>query len=149
MAIDGFLKVPDIPGPSARSGHEGEIEVHGVVFAMEAPRNPGGLARVGRVRFDPVVITKRYDVSSPLLAQALAEGRRFDEVVIAIRDGADDAAGDAVVVTLTDAVLTRFALRPGADEAGVLDENLAFTYGSIAFASDGGPTITLSASVDR
>ena len=149
MAIDGFLKVPDIAGASARVGHEGEIEVHGVAFAMEAPRDPGGLARVGRVRFEPVVITKRYDVSSPLLAQALANNRRFDEVVIAIRRGADDAVTDAVVVTLTEAVLTRFALQPATDEAGVLDEQLAFAYGSIAFASEGGPTITLPASIGR
>ena len=76
MAINGFLKVPDIAGASARVGHEGEIEVQGVVFAMGAPRDPGGLARVGRVKVDPVVVTKRYDVSSPLLAQALANNRR-------------------------------------------------------------------------
>ena len=148
MAIDGFLKVPDIAGASARVGHEGEIEVQGVVFAMEAPRDPGGLARVGRVRFDPVVVTKRYDVSSPLLAQALANNRRFDEVVIAIRQGADDAA-DAVVVTLTDAVLTRFAFQPAADDAGVLDEQLAFAYGSIAAASESGPAIALPVSIAR
>ena len=149
MAIDGFLKVPDIAGASARMGHEGEIEVQGVVFAMEAPRDPGGLARVGRVRFDPVVITKRYDISSPHLAQALADNRRFDEVVIAIRQGADDAAADAMVVTLTDAVLTRFAFQPPAADTGVLDEQLAFAYGSIAFSSEGGPAITLPVSIGR
>ena len=148
MAIDGFLKVPDIAGASARVGHEGEIEVQGVVFAMEAPRDPGGW-RVGRVRFEPVVITKRYDVSSPLLAQALANNRRFDEVVIAIRRGADDAAADAVVVTLTEAVLTRFVFQPATDDAGVLDEQVAFAYGSIVFASEGGPAIALPVSIGR
>ena len=149
MAIDGFLRVPDIAGASTRVGHEGEIEVQGVVFAMEAQRDPGGLARVGRVRFDPVVITKRCDISSPLLAQALADNRRFDEVVIAIRQGADDAAADAVVVTLTEAVLTRFVFQPAADDAGVLDEQLAFAYGSIAISTEGGPAITLPVSIGR
>ena len=33
--IDGFLKVPDIPGPSTRDGHEEEIEVYGVGYEMQ------------------------------------------------------------------------------------------------------------------
>jgi len=28
VKIDGFLKVPDIKGPSTRDGHDDEIEVH-------------------------------------------------------------------------------------------------------------------------
>ncbi|TKB27768.1 MAG: type VI secretion system tube protein Hcp, partial [Mesorhizobium sp.] len=32
--IDGFLKVPDIKGPSTRDGHEDEIEIHGVDYKM-------------------------------------------------------------------------------------------------------------------
>ena len=73
MKIDGFLKVPDIPGPSERDGHEDEIEVHGVKFNMEAPHDPNSLSRRGRVALDMIVFTKYYDMASPYLKKALFE----------------------------------------------------------------------------
>lgn len=52
MKIDGFLKVPDIKGPSKRDGHEDEIEVHGVDYKMIAPYDPNSLSRRGRVSME-------------------------------------------------------------------------------------------------
>ena len=43
--IDGFLKVPDIKGPSTRDGHEDEIEIHGVDYKMVAPYDPNSVSR--------------------------------------------------------------------------------------------------------
>jgi type VI secretion system secreted protein Hcp len=39
IRLDGFLKVPDIPGPSTRDGHGGEIEVYKVFYKMVAPHD--------------------------------------------------------------------------------------------------------------
>ena len=49
VKIDGFLKVPDIKGPSVRDGHEDEIEIHGVDYKIVAPYDPNSLSRRGRV----------------------------------------------------------------------------------------------------
>ena len=46
-------------------------------------------------------ITKYYDMSSPYLAKALEDGRRFDEVVVAVpgHERADDGGDDRLVVS--------------------------------------------------
>ena len=85
MKIDGFLKVPDIPGPSERDGHEDEIEIHGVEFNMEAPHDPNSLSRRGRVALDMIVFTKNYDMASPYLKKALFDNTALDEVVFSAR----------------------------------------------------------------
>ena len=80
VKIDGFLKVPDIKGPSTRDGHDDEIEIHGVDYKMVAPHDPNSLSRRGRVALDVIYFTKHYDMSSPYLKKALFEntlmGRR-------------------------------------------------------------------------
>lgn len=48
MQIDGFAKIPDIPGESTREGHEDEIEFHSLTFGMEAPQDRDGLRKIGR-----------------------------------------------------------------------------------------------------
>ena len=78
MKIDGFLKVPDIPGPAKRDGHDEEIEVYGVDFNMHAPYDPNSLSRRGGVALDMMVFTKHYDMSSPYLKKAL-----FDNTTLA------------------------------------------------------------------
>ena len=65
MKIDGFLKVPDIKGPSTRDGHDDEIEIHGVDYKMVAPYDPNSLSRRGRVSKGMIKFTKHYDKSSP------------------------------------------------------------------------------------
>ena len=100
MGIEGFLKVPDIPGASARRGHEGEIEVHGVTFSMEAPRDPLGGARKGRATVDNVVFTKYYDQSSPYLKKALFDNTRLAQVVFSALRTTEGEESDYLVVTL-------------------------------------------------
>ncbi len=88
-------------------------------------------------------------MSSPYLAKALEDGRRFDEVVVTVRHGADDGGDDRLVVTLTDAALTRCALQPAADDSGRMEEQLAFTYASLGFTFQGGHAVTLTVTTRR
>src|SRR4051812_479290 len=100
--IDGFLKVPDIPGPSKRDGHKDEIEVYRADFNMEAPHDPNSLARRGRVALDKVSFTKHYDMSSPYLKQALFTNKMFPEVKFSARRTIEGKTSDYLVVTLTN-----------------------------------------------
>ena len=118
MKIDGFLKVPDIPGPSKRDGHEDEIEVYKVDFNMHAPYDPNSLSRRGKVALDMVVFTKHYDMSSPYLKKALFENTPFDEVVFSARRTIEGKTSDYLVVTLTDASIMSYRVHPGAGRAG-------------------------------
>ena len=142
MAIDGFLKIDGIPGESQRREHEDEIEIHGLEFGMAAAVATSGHghvssgARTGRVNFEPIRITKRYDRSSPLLKQSLARAQVFREAVIAIRRTVDGETSDYLVVTLTEASTISYDVRP-APEPDVLEETLALTYATVTFRYHG------------
>ena len=136
MKIDGFLKVPDIPGPSVRDGHEEEIEVHGMAFNMVAPHDPNSLSRRGRVALDVIEFTKHYDMSSPFLRQACFQNKLLGEVVFSARRTIESETSDYLVITLTDASVVRYTVAPSNDEPDLLEEKVGFAYKTIKFAYD-------------
>jgi type VI secretion system secreted protein Hcp len=136
MKIDGFLKVPDIPGPSKRDGHEEEIEVYKVDFNMHAPYDPNSLSRRGKVALDMVVFTKHYDMSSPYLKKALFENTPFGEVEFNARRTIDGKTSDYLKVVMTDASVMSYRVHPATDEPDVLEEEVGFAYHKIKFVYD-------------
>lgn len=145
MKIDGFVKIPDIPGDSQREGHEDEIEIHSVTFGMETPYERGGSVRRGRVSFDMVVVSKYYDRSSPSLKGALAAGRHLSEVVLSVRRTIEGESSDYLVVTLVDASIVRYDLAPAQDRDDVLVEQVGLAYRSVRFVYDGQHEVELEA----
>jgi len=133
MKIDGFVKIPDIPGESMRDGHEDEIEIHSITFGMEAPYDKSGSLRRGRISFDMVVVAKDYDRSSPALKGALAANRHLPEVVLSVRRTIEGESSDYLLVTLTDASIAKYDLAPGPDRDDVLVEHVGLAYRSIRF----------------
>ena len=136
MKIDGFLKVPDIPGPSKRDGHADEIEVYKADFNMHAPYDPNSLSRRGKVALDMVVFTKHYDMSSPYLKKALFENTPFDEVKFSARRTIDGKTSDYLVVTMTEASIMSYRMHASPDEPDILEEEVGFAYHKIKFAYD-------------
>jgi type VI secretion system secreted protein Hcp len=136
MKIDGFLKVPDIKGPSVRDGHEDEIEIHKVDFKMVAPYDSNSLSRRGRVALGPIIFTKHYDKSSPYLAQALFENKPLDEVKFSARRTIDGETSDYLVVTLTDASIMEYDFSQAEDAEDLIEERVSFAYKKIKFVYD-------------
>ncbi|MEK1874165.1 MAG: type VI secretion system tube protein TssD [Rhizobium altiplani] len=136
MKIDGFLKVPDITGPSVRDGHEEEIEVYGVEFEMVAPFDPNSLSRRGRVSLGMVNFIKHYDKSSPYLKKALFDNTPLDEVKFSARRTIEGETSDYLVITLKEASVTSYHMKPSADEPDVLEERIGFAYKNITFNYD-------------
>jgi type VI secretion system secreted protein Hcp len=136
MKIDGFLKVPDIPGPSVRDGHEEEIEVHGMAFNMVAPHDPNSLSRRGRVALDVIEFTKHYDMASPFLKQACFQNKLLDEVVFSARRTIENETSDYLVITLSDASVVKYFVSPSDDEPDLLEERVGFAYKVIKFNYD-------------
>lgn len=134
--IDGFLKVPDIPGPSVRDGHEEEIEVYGVDYTMIAPHDPNSLSRRGRVALGMIEFTKHYDMASPYLQKALFENTLMDEVVFSCRRTIEGETSDYLVVTLSDASVVTYHMHPSEDEPDVIEDKVAFAYKTIKFNYD-------------
>lgn len=136
MKIDGFLKVPDITGPSLRDGHEEEIECHGVIFDMAAPHDPNSLSRRGRVSLGMFQVVKHYDKSSPYLKKALFDNKLMDEVTYSARRTIEGETSDYLVVTLTDASVVKYDMKPAQDDPDLIEENVGFAYKSIKFNYD-------------
>lgn len=140
MKIDGFLKVPDIPGPSTRDGHEEEIEIHAMKFAMEAPYDPNTFARRGRVAMGLITFRKYSDMATPFLARALFDAKALGEVVFAARRTVDAEKKDYLVITLTDATILKFDMRQPEEEAeaDLIEEEVSFAYQKIEIVYDDG-----------
>lgn len=149
MKIDGFLKVPDIPGPSLREGHEEEIEVHEAHFDMTAPYDPNSLSRRGRVALGMFKVVKHYDKSSPYLKKALFDNKLFDEVEFSARRIIDEEAKNYLVVTMTDASVVKYIMKPSDEDQDLLEEEVAFAYKSIKFNYDDSDEVEMDVYVGK
>jgi type VI secretion system secreted protein Hcp len=134
--IDGFLKVPDIPGPSVRDGHDEEIEIYGVDYSMIAPHDPNSLSRRGRVSLGMIEFTKHYDMASPYLQKALFDNTLMGEVKFSCRRTIEGETSDYLVVTLTDASVVTYHMHPSPDEPDVIEDKVSFAYKTIKFNYD-------------
>ncbi|MDA0349637.1 MAG: type VI secretion system tube protein Hcp [Verrucomicrobia bacterium] len=74
-----FLQLPDVEGESNAKGREGWIDL--VSISSGISRSRGGYLTLPPLLGD-VVVTKYLDKSSPKLAEALSNGRLFDDVVV-------------------------------------------------------------------
>jgi type VI secretion system secreted protein Hcp len=147
IKFDGFLKVPDIPGPSEREGHEEEIEIHGVNFKMQAPHDPNNLSLRGRVEFGAIVFTKYYDMSSPYLKKALFDNTEFDEVSFFAARRVKGEFVNYLEVVLTKASIMSYKMRPGEEEPDKIEEDIGFAYHAIKFIYDKDHEIEMSVRV--
>ena len=84
--IDAYMKIDGIEGESRDQKHAGWIEVldYDFCIAQKVSRraSTAGGAGAERADFSEFIITKMLDKSSPLLAQACAEGRHINSIVI-------------------------------------------------------------------
>jgi type VI protein secretion system component Hcp len=97
MKLDGFLKVPDIPGTSTDPRYPGWI----VLQSVEIDR-----AAAARRRHKPITIIKRIDKASPALSAAHSRRTRFAEATLAVRDASDPVV--YLVYKLTNVAVTSY-----------------------------------------
>lgn len=134
--IDGFLKVPDAPGPSKRDGHEDEIEIYDITFNMVAPFDPNSLSRKGRVSLGTVTCYKDVDMSSPYLAKACHTNKLLDEVVISCRRTIDKETSDYFVITLKEASVVGYGFAASRTSPDTLADTVQFAYKNIELKYD-------------
>ncbi len=131
MAVDYFLKVPDIPGPSVDAKHKGEIDVLGFSFGVSqaGAAHPGGGGGAGKAVFDDLIVLAPTSKASPLLMVACASGQHLKTAVLTCRRTAVKTQLDFLTITLSDVTITSYEV-DGADEERPLDQ-LALSYAKI------------------
>ncbi len=130
MPFTGYLEIDEIPGESRRADHEDQIEVFDLTWELARPSSTS--ARAGRARGGAVAtafeFSKFTDVSSPYLAKACADGRRFDEIIFRVHKDSGDAHLDYLTITLTNCSVSAFAFEGAGDTTDShIKESIAIT----------------------
>lgn len=96
----------------------------------------GGGGEAGRAEFEDVVIHKKFDQYSPVLAASVANGQHFLSAVIYFLDG---STGDIFYkVTLREVSFTCFdQMALDINDSGVLLERIKINYNQIEWEWDG------------
>ena len=108
--IDGFLKVPDIPGAASATAtrKRSKSTASNSRWRRRTTRTACRAAVV--VSIGMIVFTKYYDMASPYLKKALFENTPLDEVVFSARRTIEGETSDYLVVTLTDASVMNYEM---------------------------------------
>ncbi len=131
MTITAFLKIGDIAGESQRTGHEDEIDVHGISWGAEQDTAfaRGRGRRRARSRVDHLVVRKFYDAASPYLMLSCMQGRSFDEITMSVRKDSGEAHLDYLVITMENVVIVDVEMNdedaPNPDQ---IEERVALSF---------------------
>lgn len=120
-------------GPGARATST-VLGISGLPARISLPKRPQGTAAsaAGRRTYEPIVIRKRIDKSSPLIAKALAGNRTLSRVVL---HGRHTPTRRPVILTLHGVKIKSQQRLGGSSAAGDRPtEEVAFYYNKIAAA---------------
>ncbi len=138
MPLTAYLKIPGIPGESQRAGHEDEIDIHDIQWAIE---RMGSVAvahgrRRTRTEISPLRVRKYYDASSPYLALAVETGQAFDEVVVSVRRDSGEAHFDYLVITMENVIISSYCFGTDHEDdlGGRLTESVALEFEHVTLA---------------
>jgi type VI secretion system Hcp family effector len=138
MAHPIYMKIAGIAGDGARDDRKDWIEVLNFSQAVSRAERPSA------PQFLDFAVNKYTDRSSPLLAQACFEGRRFEEVLI---ETCSPDGAKVMEIRLSDAEISNYTVSGGGDPEHPAYDSLCFRYGKMEwsyFPKGGGERTTSS-----
>jgi type VI secretion system secreted protein Hcp len=132
----------DSVGNIYQEGREDTIMVQGFEHRVTVPRDPQSGQPTGQRVHHPLVITKVFDKSTPLLQGALTSGERLEEVAIQwFRTSAAGAQEHYFTTTLWDAIIVEikdymFNCQDPANGHFTHLEDVHFTYRKITWTHE-------------
>ena len=114
-AQDSFLKIGDIKGESASSGHEEWIVIESVQHAlgMQQAIATGASRRRGNVVLGELIVTTKVDKATPKLLEACASGQAFPQSEL---DFVGSNGRTSYKITLTNARVNRVSTNYDCDQ---------------------------------
>ena len=132
-SADFYLKIDGIQGESRAKGHEGQIDVESFSWGVSNTPAAGGAGRVGKPKFSDISISKLLDKASPLLMQAVANGKANKSVTLyGAAAGGERSGADFLTITLSDVLVSSFQ-ESGASGGGGLQDSLSLNFTRITF----------------
>ena len=141
-SVDYFLKIDGIDGESSDKGHKDWINLLSVSSGITRPGSGTGAAT-----FEPIVIRKRIDKSSPKLMEAIATGQHLEEAILEVAH--PTRRGQYIKITINDVLVSLMHSEGTASD--VPTEEVAFNYGKIKFeyTPEDGQTIEFAWDVEN
>jgi type VI secretion system secreted protein Hcp len=124
-----FLKLDGIPGASADSKHQGEIEILSYSFGAtnSATTTPGGGGGTGKVVFQDLHVTKHVDKASPKLFLAVTQGKHIPTAALTVERSRRGTPSYYVVV-MKDILITSY--QSGGNTGGAPSEEVSLAAAS-------------------
>jgi type VI secretion system secreted protein Hcp len=110
-AVDGYMQFGDIKGESTDDRHKDWIEIS----SFNATGWRLGANGATRPAVNELTITKRHDVASPKLYEALHNGTHIPKVIIELT-----RSGGQTTYLLTDVVVSSYQMSSGGDRPEVM-----------------------------
>lgn len=132
---DYYLKITingdEVKGESSDDAHAEWIEIsslsESISQAASSAASQGGATPEGRSHHGDVVVTKQYDVSSPMLALACSTGMRVDEAVIELCRATGEKTS-YLKITLKNGFISSYSFGGAGDTP---DETISIAYTEI------------------
>ena len=139
MAFDTFMKIKDVEGEAMQANHLNEIEIFSFSWGASNPTTVGsatsGLS-AGKVSVSSFNIMKKSDKASPILFQACANGKHFDDAIVTMNKASGDAGQSPFLkYTFTDVMVEsiQWSGSSGGDDTPTESLSLAFAKVKIEY----------------
>ncbi len=136
MAVDFFLKIPNMPGDSKDEKHKDWIEVEswsfGISNASDPGRGSGATKSVGN--FTEFTFMKNADRSSPKIFLNNCAGEHISDVQFAAKKaGAKQGQVDYLLINFKDCIISSFQQSGGGGADVMPTEGVSFAFSEISF----------------
>lgn len=117
------------------------IQILGYSQKVTSAREAGSGLATGRRQYQPLLVRKRIDKSTPLLMRAMGRGEVFGSLRIAITEtgqaGGGGGKGSTVTITLTNAQIVAVTHGDCDDDCDGVMESVSFVATKIEWSADG------------
>lgn len=131
MTIDCHVKIEGADGESTHEKHSGEIQLASwTVGTLNPPNTSGGGMAAGKSQQMEAHFTKKYDKSSPNIAEHCATGKHLGETKISL-SLAGGSQEDFLVVVLKEGFITSHTMT--ASSGGEVMDSFSIAYTEIEY----------------
>lgn len=133
MAVDMFLKLDGVKGESEDSKHKEEIQIESFSFGVSQTGSSsyGGGGGSGKAQFADLSITKRADLSTPILMLKCATGEHIPTGFLTLRKAGKDQQ-EYYKIKLSDVLVSSFS-NSGSGHDDIPMEQLSLNFAKIYF----------------
>ena len=119
-----YLEIPGVNGESTRANFANQIPVDAYAFSVSSPKSkiPTGRMR-SAVQFSAIHISKKIDVATNPLLNALTKGQRYDRVILRVVNSVGGQSSQAYLTyTLLNVFISEYKVEGNTEDSKPREE---------------------------